>query len=291
MLWARPAEGQAGSGGDLLFARDNLVAWCIVAYDALERAPAERARMLNELGIRRLAWDWRDRHLPILAEEIQTLREHDIELTSVWFWVDNRASSGLLPHHDQILEALEEAGAETTLWVSFDSDFFAGMSDEARVDKGAAIISHIRDRAKRSGSTIALYNHGDWFGEPENQIRIIEAIGADDIGLVYNFHHAHEQVEAFPQLVATMLPYLEAVNLNGMQAGGPKILNLGAGDLEADMLRVLRASGFSGAIGILGHTEGEDARDALDRNLEGLQRLLAELGEAEALATYRTPVN
>src|SRR5690606_41954104 len=35
-------------------------------------------------------------------------------------------------------------------------------------------IAYIADRAKELGCKVALYNHGGWFGEPENQIEIIE---------------------------------------------------------------------------------------------------------------------
>ncbi len=36
------------------FAQSNLVAWCIVPFDAKERSPEERAQMLNDLGILRV---------------------------------------------------------------------------------------------------------------------------------------------------------------------------------------------------------------------------------------------
>jgi len=58
-----------------------------------------------------------------------------------------------------------------------------------------------------------------------------------------------------------------------MRVEGPKIITLGKGDRELEMLRVIRASGYRGPIGILGHTEGEDIREVLVRNLEGLERL------------------
>ena len=56
-------------GADL-FDRSNLVAWCIVPFDAEHRGPEERAAMLERLGLHRLAWDWRAEHLPAFDEEI-----------------------------------------------------------------------------------------------------------------------------------------------------------------------------------------------------------------------------
>ena len=36
---------------------ENLVAWCIVPFDASKRSPEQRARMLKELGMTRCAYD------------------------------------------------------------------------------------------------------------------------------------------------------------------------------------------------------------------------------------------
>ena len=45
------------------FAKDKLVAWCIVPFDAKQRGPAERAAMLKRLGLKRVAYDWRAKHV------------------------------------------------------------------------------------------------------------------------------------------------------------------------------------------------------------------------------------
>ena len=51
---------------------------------------------------------------------------------------------------------------------------------------------------------MGLYNHGGWFGEPENQIAVIEHVKMSNVGIVYNFHHAHEQIAQFPELIKKM---------------------------------------------------------------------------------------
>ena len=269
--------------GDIaMFDQENLVAWCVVPYDKKERSPAQRAAMLSDLGFTKMAWDWRDRHLPLFEEEITQLRSNGIELTSAWFWLDNRASDGLLEHHEHILNTLAKTNTETTLWVSYDNDFYAGLSDEQKLQKAVNSVGMILDRARTQGLKVALYNHGDWFGEPENQIRILEHLGvspegSEEIGLVYNFHHAHGQIEAFPELLQQMLPYLWTVNINGMQKDGEKIMDVGSGNLEQVMLKELASSGFTGTIGILGHIEDEDVQQVLVRNLEGLEQIVATL--------------
>ena len=260
-----------------LFSKENLVAWCIVPFDAAERTPEERADMLDELGIRKFAYDYRDRHIPSFAEEITVLRDHGIALTAVWLWLEPSGDSLMGPSNRAVLKILEETGTTTDLWVSFPAHVFEGISEQEKVERGAAAIGEVLEWAEGHGCTISLYNHGDWFGEPENQIRIIEAIGSEKVRIVYNFHHGHEHIERFEGMFRQMLPYLSAVNINGMRVEGPKIITLGEGDRELEMLRIIRDSGYQGPIGILGHTEGEDIRVVLERNLAGLEKLKSQL--------------
>ena len=57
---ARAAEYQ-------IFARTNLMAWCIVPFDCRKRTPEERIAMLERLGFKGYAYDWRAEHLPEAA--------------------------------------------------------------------------------------------------------------------------------------------------------------------------------------------------------------------------------
>src|SRR4051812_50029615 len=59
------AEGPGAGPG--LFDRGNLVAWCIVPFDGKRRGPEERAAMLERLGVRHFAYDWRGRDSPPVA--------------------------------------------------------------------------------------------------------------------------------------------------------------------------------------------------------------------------------
>ena len=65
-LAALPPEG--------LFAKTNLVAWCIVPFDSRKRTPEARAEMLERLGLRRLAYDWRAVHIPTFDAEVAAMR-------------------------------------------------------------------------------------------------------------------------------------------------------------------------------------------------------------------------
>jgi hypothetical protein len=140
------------------------------------------------------------------------------------------------------------------------------------------------ERTRKLGCPLALYNHGGWGGEPENMVAVTkllrEAHGATHVGIVYNLHHGHGHLDRFPSALAAMMPYLHCLNLNGMTKDGDKrgmkILPLGQGDLDLQLLKTIRGSGYSGPIGILNHTD-EDAEARLKDNLDGLDWLVAQL--------------
>jgi sugar phosphate isomerase/epimerase len=270
-------ERGASPANRSVFARDNLVAWCIVPFDAKHRGSKERADMLVRLGIRQIAYDWRDQHIPQWDEELDQYKSHGIEL--VGFWAPD--------HHQQILDLLKRHGLTTQLWVMGGDP--KGDTQDAKVETEAARIGAIAKLAKPYGCTVGLYNHGGWFGEPENQIAIIERLrrdGITNIGMVYNLHHGHAHVARFPELLKLMKPYLMCLTINGMKQGGPEVLPVGQGDDDLSLLKAIKDSGYSGPIAILNHREQLDAEEGLRQNIDGLKKLLRDMHDEQALKTY-----
>lgn len=253
----------------------KLYPWCIVAYDSLERTPTQRIKMLKNLGFTKYAYDWRDRYLKDMKSELETAKKNDIEVISVWFWLNaKRDSIGALSTSNQkVLETIKATNLKTTLWVSFNNNFFEDLSQEASINLAVDMISFIKEKANKIGCDIQLYNHKGWFGNPYNQVEIIKRIPNYNLKMVYNFHHAHEYLDDFPQIVKTIKPYLASVNLNGMQIDGEKILPIGVGNHEKDMIQLLIDEGFTGTWGILGHVEHVDVENTLKENLAGLKSL------------------
>lgn len=266
---------QTGPADEDLFAQENLVAWCIVPFDNQHRTPKERIAMLRRLNFSQYAYDWRHQHLASFPEEIRLAKENKVHIAAVWMWIDNETDrpGKLSDDNERLLQILEEAGLFTQLWVGFNSNFFADENESDKISKGVQMLAYLRERTKLVVSGIGLYNHGDWFGEPENQIKILTELNDPGMGLIYNFHHAHDQIDSFPILLKKMSPWLWTVNVNGMKKDGPQILPIGNGDSELDMLRTLRKSKFHGSIGILGHVEDKDVEIVLRQNLDGLRRL------------------
>ena len=273
------AAGARAENPPAVFARENLMAWCIVPFDAKKRGPEERAAMLEQLGIKRLAYDYRAEHIPTFDAELDALKKHGIELTAWWF------PGALNDEAKNILAVIGRHGAHPQLWITGGGAPVKYPEEQAqRVEQEAARIRPIAEAAAQLGCKVALYNHGAWFGEPENQIAIIGKLGLPNVGIVYNFHHGHAHLARFAELWRKMQPHLLAVNLNGMVADGEttgrKILTLGAGTEESAMLRVIRDSGWRGPVGIINHRPELDAEQALRDNLAGLDRLVSTLPPA-----------
>jgi sugar phosphate isomerase/epimerase len=261
-----------------LFARTNLMAWCIVPFDAKKRGPEERAAMLEKLGLRHFAYDYRAEHIPTFDAEIAAARRHGVGVDAWWFPTTLNDEARL------ILGVLQRNHLKAQLWVMGSGGATRTPEEQkSRVEAEARRLRAIAEAAAPLGCTIGLYNHGGWFGEPENQLEIIQSLrpqGVTNIGIVYNLHHGHEHLDRFPALLQKMKPHLLVLNLNGMtregEKTGQKILPLGQGDRDLELLRIIRESGWRGPIGILNHTD-EDAEARLQDNLEGLDWLVPQL--------------
>jgi quinoprotein glucose dehydrogenase len=259
-----------------IYDRSNLVAWCIVPFDSRKRGPEARAEMLARLGLFSFAYDWRAEHIPTFDEELETLDRWGIDLKAFWF------PSALNAEATAILEALERHNLRTELWVSLGGGDIATTPEERqrRIEEHADLLLPIVEAAGKIGCKVGLYNHGSWFGEPENQIAILRHLGRDNVGLVYNLHHGHDHVARFPQLLEEMIPHLLCLNLNGMAPEGDKIgkkiLPIGQGEDDLDLLKTIAESDYRGPIGILGHTM-DDAEETLKDNLAGLEWAVGKL--------------
>jgi sugar phosphate isomerase/epimerase len=274
-----PIAAQSQNKKKNIFAKENLTAWCIVPFDSENRTPAQRIEMLKRLGFTQYAYDWRHQHISTFAEEIDLAKKAGIKMMAVWIWIDKNSDrvGQLSEDNEQVLKIIKDSGLKTKLWVGFNNNFFADETDDLKVTKGVAMLNYLRDRAGSFVEGVALYNHGDWFGEPENEIRILKELNNPFFGMVYSFHHGHHQMENFPSMLKKMKPYLWTVNINGMKKEGPQILPVGNGDNELAMLKALEKSGYQGTIGILGHIETEDVEKVLQRNLDGLDKLQKQL--------------
>ena len=288
ILTIKTVKGQTHKSSFDIYSRDNLVAWCIVPFDVKKRGPEERAKMLRDLGITKLAYDWRGENIPTFDEELNVLKKYKIKLQGFWIWAARD------PTNDRtlrlILDLLKRHKVKTQLWCFMGEDEkLKTMTQAEKVAYAAAPIAYIAKEAAKIGCTVGLYNHGGWFGEPENQLAIIEYLKMPNIGMVYNFHHAREQIDRFPQFFPKMLPHLLAINIAGLKNSGntASVVPVGQGNKELDMMRIIHESKYRGPIGIINESTDPDAETGLKINMEGLKKVLKSMGDDAALQTYK----
>lgn len=255
------------------FQRDNLIAWCIVPFDAGKRNPAQRAEMIIRLGMRRVAYDWRAKHVPQFEEEILQYKQNGIEFFAFWSW------------HDSIEPLIKKHQIKPQIWVMCLQP--KATSHAEKIAEAAQSLIPLVSKTKGLGLSLGIYNHGGWTGQPENMVAVCEHLrdehNADHVGIVYNFHHGHEHIERFSQTLKQMKPYLLCLNLNGMNdssdvqrnAANNKIVTIGKGRHETSMIDAVIRSGYRGPIGVLDHRSNMDAEESLRLNLDGLESLLS----------------
>ncbi|WP_430408386.1 sugar phosphate isomerase/epimerase family protein [Kordia sp.] len=253
--------------------------WCILGFDAADRTPEQRIALLKELGLTKYGFNKGKGDFSNMKKEFKLAKENDIEITSVFLWLHAKRDSigKLSPANQELLQNLREVAQKPVIWVSFSDNFFENLTQEEAIKRSIDMIQFVKLEANKIGCKLALYNHHGWFGNPYNQIKILEELNDESLSMVYNFHHAHEYVDQFQDIVQKIKPYLSFVNLNGVKKEGPQILTIGEGDYEFEMINMLIEEGYNGPWGILGHIKTEDVKIVLERNIEGLKLLNAKV--------------
>ncbi len=255
------------------FKSENLVPWCTVAFDSKKRTPEQRAQMIIDLGMKRSAYAWRQRHLPEFEREIEAYKAHGIEYFAFFNW------------HESMEPLIRKHAITPQIWHYM--KFKPTGSQEQKVVATALHVKPLVDKTRELGLKFGLYNHGGWTGEPQNMVAVVKHIqesqaDSDHVGIVYNFHHGHGDIADFEARFNSMLPYLLCVNLNGMvkpefvneKTMESKILTIGTGSHEQQMIKVVVESGYDGPIGVIDHRNELDSEPALQDNIDGLQKLL-----------------
>lgn len=256
------------------FRRENLIAWCVTPFDEKKRTPHERAAMLSRLGLKRVAYDWREEHVPEFEIEFLAYREHGIELFAFW------------KNHPEAKAIFERLGLKPQIWVPLQTG--KGLSNQEKVASAVeSLVPLARETAER-GFALGLYNQGGWGGLPDNLAAVSAGLrkrGFEQVGIVYTFHNAHPRIGTFADDLRKMRPHLLCVALNGMadpakadiSKNEHRIKPLGTGEHEAAMIAELIEQGYDGPLAILGHVATRDAEEVLRENIEGLERIVGGL--------------
>jgi sugar phosphate isomerase/epimerase len=272
------AQAPAGSPDGSILARWNLTAWCVVPFDAKKRGPEDRAEMLQRLGFKNFAYDWREKDVATFDDEVDAVNKHGIEIVAWWFPTDAAD-----PNAKVILEVVKRHGIHPQLWVMGGGKPTTSPAEqEQRIGQEAERIRKIVELAAPYGCQVHLYNHNGWFGQPDNEVALIERLRqkrVTGVGMIYNFSHGHDDMADFPAIWRRIRPYVVAVNITGMVVNGAeKLMPPSQGDHELEMMRIVQDSGWRGPVGTIAE-QGGDAEVTLGNNLRGIDWLKAELAQ------------
>jgi sugar phosphate isomerase/epimerase len=236
--------------------------------------------MLEDLGFRAFAYDWRDRDIPTFDAEIGALQRHHIRLLAWWFPLEAAD-----PRARTLLETFRRHGVHPQLWAT---QFMAGAAPKTpeeqaqRVQTAAQHLEALAALARPYGCLVELYNHNGWFGLEDNELAVLARLQADGVtgvGMVYNFSHArdalHDDSRDFPALWSRIRDHVVAVNVTGLHWEAQHVYP-SQGDQELAMMRTIEQSGWHGPVGLIAE-KGGDAAITLANYRLGLDWLAAEI--------------
>lgn len=284
-------DADSGVDGSSVFAKSNLHVWAFEEYDSTERTPEERARLLKELGLTKAGYICRNAaRVAEFEAYVQAYAREGIELVSAWTPVHTLRPLEE-PHIKEFLKVVDAHKLRIQWWLTLEEDFDK-LPDASRVQHAVDQLRILASEASKRGCRLVTYGHGStrWFTQIENQIAIVEelktAMPDVQLGIVYNFHQSHAQINRFKTVFPQLKPHLVALNLNGMRSTGRRIEAIGKGEHEQEMIEVVFKSEWRGSVGIIGHNRSADMKATLQTNLDGLSSILAEIGDDDGSATY-----
>ena len=288
-MGCRPAEDQRTSP----FAKSNLHVWAYEEYDAVDRSPEERAQVLVDLGIGKAGYICRNaKRVSEFEDYLMAYQAAGIELMGVWTPIHSDAPLEEIQVQG-FLEVVDRHKLSIQWWLTLEQDFDS-MPVDSRVEDALARLRPLVQEANSRNCRLVLYGHGKnrWFTQIENQILLVERLKEEmpsaELGIIYNFHQSHAQMDRLETVFPRLQPYLAALNLNGMYSEGPQIARIGQGDREQAMIEVILKSGWHGPTGIIAHDRNQDAAITLQENLDGLRTVLKQIGDLTGSVSYDT---
>lgn len=274
------------------FAKSNLHVWAYEEYDAIDRTPEERAQVLVDLGITKAAYICRnEERVGEFEAYLNAYRDAGIELVGVWTPIHSDRPMEEV-QVKQFFEVVDKYQLNIQWWMTLEQNYDA-MPEDSRVEDALARLRPLVKEANSRNCPLVLYGHGRnrWFTQAENLIEILDRLKAEmpeaELGIIYNFHQSHAQMDRLETVFPRLQPYLTALNLNGMHSDGPPIARIGQGENEQKMIEIISNSGWHGPTGIIAHDRNQDAAVTFQENLDGLKGILETIGDSVGAATFR----
>lgn len=222
-----------------------------------------------------------------LESLLKTFRRHGIQ-PQLWLTREMQLAKGEQKSQKPGSQmTADEKNLEFRKYVAYDLPPEEGHA--ARVQHEIDHLRPLAQLASSFGLDIALYKHAGWLSIEENTVEVIaglKRLGVKNVGIVYRFIHAHDEVDDtrdFAALWTRIYPDVRVVDLTGLHEGRATIYPIlypSQGDLELEMMRIIQDSGWHGTVGVSGEKGAEvpgDLEINLRNNLIGVDWLASEL--------------
>jgi sugar phosphate isomerase/epimerase len=239
---------------------------------------AEQAQMLQELGYDGLGYTG----LGGINEMIEELQKRDLKMFTTYLGVtidpDGKKYDAALPETINKLK-----GKDVILWLTVNSRKFK-PSDPNGDPYAVEVLREIADMAEPAGLKIALYPHiTSWVERVGDAVRVVKKVDRPNVGVTFNLCHwlKVEGGANMRPLMESAMPYLFLVTINGADSGDTKNMNwdrlirpLDSGSYDTFMfLKTLKEFGYTGPIGLQHYGIKGDARQNLERSMNGWRHL------------------
>lgn len=212
---------------------------------------------------------------------LQAADEAGVKLFSVYVGANvDPAKPRYDPRLKEVIASLK--GRDTLVWL-----FITGAkpSTTDRDEQAVATLREIADLAAEAGLRVALYPHAGFYVERvEDALRLVKKADRKNVGVTFNLCHwlKVDKEENLKPLLTQALPRLYLVTINGADSGGQNwdtlIQTLDRGTFDNfGLLKTLKELGYIGPIGFQGYGIKGDARDILERTMNGWRKLSARL--------------
>jgi sugar phosphate isomerase/epimerase len=150
-----------------------------------------------------------------------------------------------------------------------------------------AMVKEIAEKAKAAGLKVVIYPHaGCHIERIDHALKIARATGCENVGIAFNLCH-FLKVQPSDDLTTTLTdakPLLWSVSISGADADGKDwntlIRPLDEGTYDpSSLLKLLRAMGFDGAIGLQCFNIRIDPKENLSRSMLGWKKHLSAIQE------------
>lgn len=250
--------------------------------DEKHPTPELQAAMLAELGFDGIGPSG-TQGIPAMLD---ALDQHKLRLHALY--VGANVDPDQPKYEPGLPEAISQLkGRDTFVWLYVRSSKLKPGSTEGDV-RAVEIVREIAAMAEASGLKVALYPHTGFYVESvQDAVRIARKVDIPSVGVTFNLCH-WLKVEGDRNLELRLeeaRPYLFVVTINGADSGGTDwnrlIQPLDRGDFDQlRLLRILKAQGFRGPIGLQCYAVPGDKRENLERSMAAWRALQARLAEA-----------